>query len=85
VNLFAAFDTRSGHVSATVASRKRQVEFIAFLKRLNREIAGKVRTIHVVLANESRAERKTGSGVDCRAAALSATCSSDPLFVDESG
>lgn len=53
VNLFAAFDTRSGHVSAAVASRKRQVEFIAFLKQLDREVVGKVTTIHVVLDNVS--------------------------------
>src|SRR5439155_17734576 len=53
VNLFAAFDTRSGHVYAAVASRKRQVEFIAFLRQLDREIAGKVTTIHVVLDNVS--------------------------------
>ncbi len=53
VNLFAAFDTRSGHVYAAVASRKRQVEFIAFLKQLDREVAGKVTTIHVVLDNVS--------------------------------
>jgi len=49
VNLFAAFDTRSSHVYAAVASRKRQVEFIAFLKQLDREIAGKVTMIHMVL------------------------------------
>src|SRR6266496_3400059 len=55
VNLFAAFDTRSGHVYAAVASRKRQVEFIAFLKQLDHEVAGKVTAIHVVLDNESRA------------------------------
>jgi transposase len=53
VNLFAAFDTRSGHVYAATASRKRQVEFITFLKQLDREIAAKVRTIHLVLDNSS--------------------------------
>ena len=31
LNLFAAFDTRSGKVYARTAERKRQVEFIAFL------------------------------------------------------
>jgi len=53
VNLFAAFDTRSGHVYAAVTSRKRQAEFIAFLEQLNREITAQVRTIHVVLDNSS--------------------------------
>ena len=53
MNLFAAFDTRSGHVSAAVASRKRQVEFISFLQQLDHEIAAKVTRIHVVLDNNS--------------------------------
>ncbi len=53
MNLFAAFDTRSGHVYAAVTSRKRQAEFIAFLEKLNREITAQVRTIHVVLDNSS--------------------------------
>lgn len=53
VNLFAAFDTRSGHVYASIALRKRQVEFIAFLKQLDHEVVGKVTKIHLVLDNVS--------------------------------
>jgi hypothetical protein len=34
LNLFAGFDTRTGTVYATTASRKRQVEFITFLEPL---------------------------------------------------
>jgi hypothetical protein len=50
----AAFDTRSGPVYAAVASGKRQVEFITFLKQLDREIGVKVTTIHVVLPTPER-------------------------------
>lgn len=51
LNLFAAFDTRTGHVYATTAERKRQVEFIAFLEQLEREIPSTIKTIHIVLDN----------------------------------
>jgi DDE superfamily endonuclease len=49
LNLFATFDTRSGEVYGRTAERKRQVEFIAFLEQLDREIPATVKTIHVVL------------------------------------
>ncbi len=49
LNLFAAFDTRTGKVHGMTASRKRQSEFIASLEQLDREIPASVRTIHVVL------------------------------------
>ena len=39
LNLFAGFDTRTGQVYATTAERKRQVELIAFLEHVDREIA----------------------------------------------
>jgi len=51
LNLFAAFDTRSGHVYATTAPRKRQVEFIAFLEHLDHAIPASVTTLHLVLDN----------------------------------
>lgn len=51
LNLFAAFDTRSGKVYARTAERKRQVEFITFLEQLDREIPAEKTTIHVVLDN----------------------------------
>ena len=51
LNLFAAFDTRTGKVSGRTAERKRQVEFIAFLEQLDREIPATIATIHVVLDN----------------------------------
>jgi transposase len=51
LNLFAAFDTRTGHVYAATAPRKRQVEFIAFLEHLDQQILPSVTHIHLVLDN----------------------------------
>ena len=51
LNLFAAFDTRTGKVYGMTAARKRQAEFIAFLEQLDREIPATVKTVHVVLDN----------------------------------
>jgi transposase len=51
LNLFAAFDTRTGRVYGMTAARKRQWEFIAFLEQLEREIPASVKTVHVVLDN----------------------------------
>jgi hypothetical protein len=51
LNLFAAFDTRTGEVYGLTASRTRQAEFIASLEQLDGEIPQSVTTIHVVLDN----------------------------------
>jgi transposase len=51
LNLFAAFDTRTGKVYGMTAPRKRQSEFIAFLEQLDGQIPESVTTIHVVLDN----------------------------------
>jgi transposase len=51
LNLFAAFDTRTGKVYGMTAERKRQAEFIAFLEQLDREIPATVKAVHVVLDN----------------------------------
>src|SRR3954447_10152571 len=51
LNLFAAFDTRTGRVYGRTAERKRQVEFIAFLEQSDREIPAAITTVHVVLDN----------------------------------
>jgi transposase len=53
LNLFAAFDTRSGQVYGHCYERKRQREFIAFLEQLDREIAETTKTIHLVCDNVS--------------------------------
>lgn len=51
LNLFAAFDTRTGKVYGMTAERKRQQEFIAFLEQLDQEIPAEITVIHVVLDN----------------------------------
>jgi transposase len=51
LNLFAAFDTRSGKVYHSTAERKRQVDFIVLLDQLEREIDPGVTAIHLVLDN----------------------------------
>jgi transposase len=51
LNLFAAFDTRTGKVYGYTAERKRQKEFIEFLELLDREIPAEITCIHVVLDN----------------------------------
>lgn len=53
LQLFAAFDTRSGKVYGDTFDRKRQREYIAFLENLEAEIPPTVTTIHLVLDNVS--------------------------------
>ena len=51
LHLFAAFDTRTGKVYHTTGERKRQVEFITLLEKLEREIDPFVTAVHIVLDN----------------------------------
>jgi DDE superfamily endonuclease len=53
LNLFAAFDTRSGKVYGHCYERKRQREFIAFLEALEAAIDAHIHTIHLVCDNVS--------------------------------
>jgi transposase len=53
LNLFAAFDTRTGLVWGQTYERKRQEEFIAFLEYLDRQVPSHITTIHLVLDNLS--------------------------------
>ncbi len=53
LNLFAAFDTRSGKVYGQCYERKRQREFIAFLEALDAEIDERIGTLHLVCDNVS--------------------------------
>jgi transposase len=53
LNLFAAFDTRSGQVYGQCHHRKRQQEFITFLEQWDQEIADDIKTIHLVCDNVS--------------------------------
>ncbi len=53
LNLFAAFDTRTGFVWGQTYERKRQEEFIAFLEYLDSQVPSHITTIHLVLDNLS--------------------------------
>jgi transposase len=53
LNLFAAFDTRTGKVYGRCYDRKRQIECIDFCEYLNREIPKNITTIHIVCDNVS--------------------------------
>lgn len=51
LNLFAAFDTRTGKVWGQTYERKRQEEFMTFLDYLDREIPAHITLVHIVLDN----------------------------------
>jgi len=53
LNLFAAFDTRSGEVLGLCRRRKRQVEFIEFLELIDRATPRRITLIHLVCDNVS--------------------------------
>lgn len=51
LNLFAAFDTRSGRVWGSTAQRKRQLEFLAFLDQLNQDLPATITLVHLIMDN----------------------------------
>jgi transposase len=51
LQLFAAFDTRSGRVYGQTFERKRQAEFLLFLEHLEAQFPEKIKTIHLVCDN----------------------------------
>jgi transposase len=53
LQLFAAFDTRSGQVIGILRRRKRQAEFIELLERIERETPASVTRIHLICDNLS--------------------------------
>ena len=53
LNLLAAFDTRSGEVLGLLRPRKRQVEFIELLERIDHATPSTVTRIHLVCDNVS--------------------------------
>src|SRR5256885_2453243 len=53
LNLFAAFDTRTGRVLGILRKRKRQVEFIELLEAIERTTPASVTLIHVLCDNLS--------------------------------
>jgi len=52
-HLFAAFDTRSGHVYGVTTRRKRQVEYLTLLEHLDQAIPTTITTIHLLADNVS--------------------------------
>jgi len=52
-HLFAAFDTRSGHVYGVTTRRKRQVEYLTLLEHLDQTIPASVTSIHLLADNVS--------------------------------
>jgi transposase len=53
LQLFAAFDTRTGQVIGILRRRKRQAEFIELLERIERETPTSVTRIHLICDNLS--------------------------------
>jgi transposase len=53
LQLFCAFDTRTGRVYGRTYRRKRQIEFIDFLEYLDRTIPACIAVIHIVCDNVS--------------------------------
>lgn len=53
LQLFSAFDTRTGTVYGQCYDRKRQVECISFLEHLDENISDSIKTIHIVVDNVS--------------------------------
>lgn len=51
LNLFAAFDTRTGKVIGWNAARKRADEFVSFLEVIDHSLAPEITSIHLVLDN----------------------------------
>jgi transposase len=52
-HLFAAFDTRAGHVYGLPTRRKRQVEYLALLEHLDQSLPATITTIHLLADNVS--------------------------------
>lgn len=53
LNLFAAFNTRTGNVIGQCFGRKRQKEFISFLEKIDRDTPDSITLIHIVCDNVS--------------------------------
>jgi len=53
LNLFAAFDTRTGEVTGILRRRKRQEEFIELLEQIERTTPATISVIHLVCDNVS--------------------------------
>lgn len=84
LNIFAAFDTRTGKVWGQTYERKRQEEFIAFLDYPDQEILLTSTTIHAVLDNLKMHKGKKVQAWKTCASTFSIPSSPCPLFMHES-
>ena len=84
LNLFAAFDTRTGKVWGQTYERKRQQEFIAFLEHLDKEIPAQITQIHVVLDNLKMHKGKQVQAWKACPSPLCLSFSTRALLLDES-
>lgn len=85
LNLFAAFDTRTGKVYAHTAERKRQAEFLEFLEQLDREIPAQITKVHLVLDNLRMHTGKQSASLAGPTSPVQISPSPGALLVDESG
>ena len=85
LNLFAAFDTRTGKVYGHTAERKRQAEFIEFLEQLDREIPADGHDGPPGAGQPADAQGQAGAGVAGEASAVRVPPPAGALLVDESG
>jgi len=53
LNLFAAFDTRTGEVTGILRRRKRQIEFIELLEKIDRATPESITAVHLICDNVS--------------------------------
>ncbi len=51
LNLFAAFDTRTGEVTGILRRRKRQLEFIELLEKIDHETPKSITVVHLICDN----------------------------------
>lgn len=51
LNLLGALDTRSGHVWGVIAARKRQVEFLQLLEKIDADLEDSITQVYLVLDN----------------------------------
>jgi hypothetical protein len=83
LQLFAAFNLRSGEVVGVLRHRKRQVEFLELLEAINSKHPASIRVIHLVCDNVSVHARQVGPSVASSSSTLPDAFHAGALFVDE--
>ena len=83
LNLFAAFDTRSGEVYGICRRRKRQVEFIELLEEIDEKMPASISLVHLICDNVSIHRGKLGSRLARTTSALQDALHAGALLLDE--